>query len=205
MNEPERQNIAPKLSYAMPTIVRVPGVKYKVVGKYKTKTKNARGLVVHYTVSGRSAQAAKNVVAYMAKKGLGCMVMDENGIIYVPENFNLQTDVAYHAGKSLWNGLSGMSYYCMGMEICCWGKDSKVGPYRESKGSANIKKGKYQAYTAKQEAALINFVKWQLDVNPEFSIEYVVGHDEIAPLRKSDPGASLSITMPKFRELLKKG
>lgn len=195
MNEPERKSIAPTLKYEMPNIVRVPGVKYKIVGKYKTKTKQAKGLGVHYTVSGRTAQAAKNVVAYMAKKGLGCMVMDENGIIYVPENFNIQTDVAYHAGKSSWKGLSGMSYYLMGMEICCWGKGSKVGPLRN----------KFQAYTPKQEAALVNFIKWQLDVNPEFSIDFVAGHHEISPGRKSDPGDSLSMTMPKFRELLKKG
>ncbi len=91
------------------------------------------------------------------------------------------------------------------MEICSWGKDSKVGPFRESKGEANIKKGKYQAFTSKQEAALKNFIFWLKDVNPEFDVEWVVGHDEIAPTRKSDPGASLSMTMPKFRELLKKG
>lgn len=200
MREPERHSVAPVLKYTMPTIVRVPGVKYKVVGKYKTKTKQAKGLVVHYTVSGRTAQAAKNVVAYMARNGLGCMVMDENGIIYVPENFNLQTDVAYHAGKSSWRGLSGMSYYCMGMEICCWGKGAKVGPFRTvAKKTDNRQKGTYQTYTAAQEKSLENFILWQLDVNPEFDINFVAGHDEIAPLRKSDPGGSLSVGMPAFR------
>lgn len=200
MREPERASMAPMLDYTMPTIKRVIGVKYKTVGKYKTKTKNAKGLVVHYTVSGRSEKNARGVVAYLAKKGLGCMVMDEDGIIYVPENFNLQTDVAYHAGKSSWKGLSGMSFYCMGMEICCWGKGSKVGPFRKiAKKTDNRQAGTYQTMTAKQEEALTNFIKWQMDVNPEFSIDFLVGHDEIAPLRKSDPGGSLSVSMPSLR------
>lgn len=200
MREPERASVAPKLNYTMPTIVRVPGVKFKTHGKYRTKTGNAKGLVVHYTVSGRTAKNARGVLAYLAKNGLGCMVMDEDGIIYIPENFNLQTDVAYHAGKSSWKGLSGMSYYCMGMEMCCWGKGSKVGPFRViKKQTDNRKVGTYQAYTAAQEKSLENFVLWQLDVNPEFDINFVAGHDEIAPLRKSDPGGSLSVGMPAFR------
>lgn len=208
-NEPERPSpsIEEKetelLKYEMPTIVRVPGVKFKVRGQYKTKSKKAQGLVVHYTVSGRTEKSAKGVVNYLAKEGLGCMVMDENGIIYVPENFDIEREYAYHAGTSSWLGKSGISAYCMGMEICCWGRDSKVGPFRESKGEANIKKGKYQAYTEAQEKALINFIKWQMDVNPEFSVDWVVGHDEIAPTRKSDPGASLSMTMPEFRKQLR--
>lgn len=203
MIEPERQSIAPEINYEMPTIVRVPGIKFKTHGKFKTKTGKALGLLVHYAVSGNTAASAKGVLNYGAKKGLGFLTMDKDGIIYAPENFDFQTNVVYHAGKSSWKGKSGMSFYCIGMEVCCWGKDSKVGPFRKSKNNQNIKAGTYQAYTPRQEKALINFIKWQLDVNPEFSVDYVIGHDECAPTRKSDPGASLSMTMPAFRGLFK--
>jgi len=202
--EPERPSEAPVDSaYDIPAIVRVPGVKFATHGSYRTDSGRAKGLIVHYTVSGRTARSAKGVLNYLARKGLGCMVMDEDGIIYIPENFNLERDVAWHAGKSEWRGVTGLSRYAMGMEICCWGKDSKVGPFRDSTGEKNIKKGKYQAYTSAQELSLKNFCKWQLAVNPAFDVDWVAGHDEVAPNRKQDPGASLSMPMDEFRASLR--
>lgn len=190
-------------NYEIPEFKIVKGTRYQTHGHYKTSTGSAKGLVVHYTVSGRTEKNARGVVNYLARKGLGCMVMDENGIIHVPENFDFQRDVAWHAGKSSWKGISGLNRHLMGMEICCWGRGSKVGPFRESKGEANIEEGKYQTYTEAQEKALENFVLWQKDINPEFSVDWLVGHDEISPGRKFDPGACLSVTMPALRDLLK--
>ena len=190
-------------NYTIPKIEVVPGVRYKSPGKFRTKSGKNKGVVVHYTVSGRSPKNAQGVVGYLAKEGLGCMVMDENGTIHIPQGFDIDETVAYHAGKSEWKGSTSISMLCAGMEICGWGKDSKVGPYRSSESKANIKKGKYQTYTEAQEKALINYCLWQLDVNPEFSIDWIVGHDEIAPSRKSDPGASLSMTMPELRAKIK--
>ena len=194
--------------YSIPEIVTVKGVRYKKRGKYRTKTGTARGLVVHYTVSGKTARSAKGVVNYLAKKNLGCMVMDEDGIIYVPEDFNFASDVAYHAGDSHWRGVSGISRYCMGMEICSLGRltsknQHKAERVRTSPGNKNIVAGKYEAYTPEQEESLKNFILWRLDVDPEFSIDWVVGHDEIAPKRKFDPGASLSKTMPEYRDMIR--
>lgn len=198
-------------SFVNPHFEVVKGVKFKKWG-YKNEFFDV--LVTHYTVSGSSAKSAIGVLKSLAKRGLGCMVMDEDGIIYIPEGFNVLTDAAAHAGLSKWNGMTGLNSYAAGMEICNWGKlDSKTKKYakkiRTSKGEANIYKGEYEAYTPKQEAALINFCLWAKSVNPNFKFENVCGHDEARALAgqpggKSDPGASLSMTMPKFRELLKK-
>ncbi len=189
-----------------PVIQVVKGVRYKTHGRFKTKSGKARGLVVHYTVSGRTQASAKSVVSYLAKEGLGCPVMDENGIIYVPENFNFLTDVAYHAGASSWRGVSGLSAYCIGMEICNWGTAGKEKGAKDLRLQGtkhdNIKPGTYQMYTLAQERALINLCLWLKKQCPEFDFDWVVGHDEIAPTRKSDPGASLSMSMPEFRKLL---
>lgn len=206
--EPERPSDPPKeQGYVIPKIVTVKGVRYNTHGNYRTQTGNAKGLVVHYTVSGRKVSNARGVVSYLKSQGYGCMVMDEKGIIYVPEGFDLQKDVAWHAGTSSWKGVSGISRYCMGMEICNWGKlDSKTKPRagttRTSGAMANIKAGEYEAYTPEQEESLINFIRWQLDTNPEFDLDWVVGHDEVCVPkgRKSDPGGSLSMTMPEFRK-----
>lgn len=197
--------------FTQPKFVAVKGVKYKEWA-YKTPTKMFEGLVVHYTVSGSSASSAVSILKYLAKQGLGCMVMDEDGVIYHPESFDILRDAAAHAGLSKWNGRSGLNSYYAGMEICNWGKlDAKSRPkargVRSSSGEANIIKGDYEPYTEKQEAALINFCKWAKANNPAFKFENVVGHDEARakagqPGGKSDPGASLSMTMPQLRKLL---
>lgn len=205
LGEDNDTNTSIVITPSAPIFEKVKGVKFKEHGNYRTASGKAEGLVVHYTVSGRTRAAAIAVLKYLASQGLGCMVMDENGVIYVPEDFVIEKDVAYHAGASSWNGKTGMSTYLMGMEICCWGTDGKAKGMTDLRTSAkteNIKAGTYQKYTEKQEAALIQFCLWQLKVNPEFKIENIVGHDEIAPTRKSDPGASLSMSMPKFRKLI---
>jgi N-acetyl-anhydromuramyl-L-alanine amidase AmpD len=205
--EPERPNHSG--GYDKPDIVRVKGVRFKLQGKYKTPSGRARGLVVHYTVSGSSSSNAQGVLKYLASRGLGCMVMDRAGTIYIAENVELEESVAWHAGTSSWKGKTGLSRYCMGMEICSWGKLNSstkprvTGDIRESVEVDNIKAGEYEAYSDAQEKALRDFILWQLDVNDEFEIDYVVGHDEIAPGRKSDPGASLSMTMPAYRSYLR--
>lgn len=189
-----------------PEFVTVKGVKFDEF-RYKTPSGMFNGLIVHYTVSGRTASTARNVITYLASQGLGCMAMDEDGKIYIPENFDIFRDAAYHAGTSKWNGMTGVSQYFAGMEICCWGRGSKVGPLRTSQENENIIAGVYQEYTEAQEKSLINFILWARTKNPEFKIENIAGHDEVraeAGRRgdKQDPGASLSMTMPQFRKLI---
>ena len=190
-----------------PKFVVVPGVKFK---KWGYKLGAFIGLVVHYTVTLSDAKTAVGVLKGLAKRGLGCMVMDEDGVIYIPEGFNIFTDAAAHAGLSKWNGYTGLNSYFAGMEICNLGKldattKKKAKKIRVSKGEANIIKGEYEAYTEKQEAELANFILWAKSKNPKFQLANVCGHDEARaqagqPGGKSDPGASLSMTMPSFRK-----
>lgn len=193
-----------------PKFVVIKGVKFKDRGQYKTKSGMFSGLVVHYTVSGNSEKSAKGVVEWLAGQGYGCMVMDLNGVIYVPEGFGYMTDYGYHAGVSKWGDRSSVSDVFAGMEICCWGRNSKVGPFREvTTQQGYVVAGTYQQYTEAQEKSLINFCLWAKKHNPEFSLDNVVGHDEIRREAgklgdKQDPGGSLSMTMPQLRELLKK-
>lgn len=190
-----------------PKFVTVKGVRYADRGAYATPSGMFEGLVVHYTVSGRTAQSARNVVSYLASKGLGCMVMDEDGVIYIPEGFDVLRDWGQHAGVSRWGSRSSVSNRFAGMEICCWGKGSKVGPFRSTKGEANMIAGTYQTFTKAQEEELENFILWARTKNKEFKLENVAGHDELREQAgkkgdKQDPGASLSVTMPAFRKHL---
>lgn len=199
-------------AYDMPLIKSV-DVDIQTQGQYKTKSGKALGLVVHYT-AGRMEQGDANAIATlkdMAARGLGCLVMSSTGTIFKARNQDLD-EVGWHAGKSEWKKKTGVSQYCMGMEICCPGlTDSKGTAWFGGKYSdirTVTKKdygvdGTFVKYTPEQEKALIDFCMWQIDTNPEFNIDWVVGHHEIAPGRKSDPGGSLSLSMPAFRWMLK--
>lgn len=210
--EPEREDDKP--TYEVPVIQDIKaGVKTQ--GKYRTDSGLARGLVVHFTAGrfDKGIDSAISTLRYMGSRGLGCLVMDIHGRIYKDINQGLD-EVAWHAGSSSWKGVSGISRHCIGMEICnagmldnkhnSWfGQNIKSDQVRYSEGKDNVKPGFYHAFTSAQEDSLMNFIKWQMDTNPEFDPDWVVGHDEIAPGRKSDPGGSLSVTMPELRASLK--
>ncbi len=215
--EPERTIPTSKeINFIQPRIIEI-DAPVKTHGKYKTKSGMPRGLVVHFT-AGRSENGKSNGVNSLmglASNGLGCFTMDADGVIYKSKHQGWD-DTAYHAGKSEWKGKSSVSSYCMGMEICNAGKLDAEGKswfgvkYEDSvireitEAVDNQEKGKFHKYTEAQEKSLTEFIMWQLSTNPEFSIDWVVGHDECAvPLgRKPDPGGSFSFTMPKYREYL---
>jgi N-acetyl-anhydromuramyl-L-alanine amidase AmpD len=71
---------------------------------------------------------------------------------------------------------------------------------RFSKSEGNIQAGNYHKYSEAQELSLISLLLWLRHNNEDvFTFNNVLGHDEISPRRKQDPGGSLSSTMNNFR------
>jgi AmpD protein len=76
---------------------------------------------------------------------------------------------AWHAGVSVFNGIENCNDYSIGIEL---------------EGCDDI------AYTDEQYAALVKIIH-QLQVEyPAITPERIVGHCDIAPARKTDPGAA---------------
>jgi hypothetical protein len=227
--EPERPNVVPDvkipdnvnvdLTTMNNHIVFVKGVKWQSKGRFITPSGKPMGLVVHYTVSGRSPKSATGVVSYFANtpKTLGyqlaCPIMDEDGDLYMPEGWKMFEDRNNHAGPSKWGKITDISSKFMGVEICNWGLlDSKSRLMVEPMDvrtimvkKNNIVAGDYQKYTGMQERELINLCMKMKRECPDFSFDNVVGHDEICipSGRKMDPGGCLSMSMPEFRAMLK--
>lgn len=172
------------------------------------------GAVVHFT-AGRRKDGAP-AIAYGREQGHAYFVIDAEGEIFQAIPLNKW---GYHAGTSSWPKLgSSVSQFLVGIEIMAAGQVKKrpdgsfvtwfgqiipKSEVRYSKKRENIQEGFYQVYTAAQEASLEAMILWLKRNNPNvFDLNLVLGHDEVSPGRKNDPGAALSCTMPEFRKKL---
>lgn len=176
------------------------------------------GATVHYT--GGRRRGLEGGLASQVDRKYTYFLIDKDGNI--GQNFPLNR-WGSHSGESIYDGLSidpgmkGISNKLVGIEIQCAGRigstdrekknwktripeaDLRVVEHRDG----NRKPGSYQKYTPEQEKSLTLLLRWLKRNKPEtFSFDYVVGHDEISPDRKSDPGGSLSVTMPQLRKSL---
>jgi N-acetyl-anhydromuramyl-L-alanine amidase AmpD len=134
-------------------------------------------------------------------KGLSGSVSDELVGIEIQSDGKLQ---GYFQDSE-----NGTKYDCPEGKLAAWYTRTKSGDLlfdkvtesRYSENNANIQKGWYHIYTPEQEEALLELLIWMKRNNPDvFNLNYVLGHDEVAPTRKNDPGAALSMTMPEFRK-----
>lgn len=187
-------------------------------GEMKTRGEYAKGYplgaVVHHSAGRRNPLGTLRTGL---KSGYLFFVIGPNGTVY--QNFPLNR-WGYHAGRSFWSKLvDGVSDDLVGIEVCAAGKleKKKDGTFetwfgetldpsevRFSERRDNIEKGHYQKFTPEQESSLIELILWLKKNAPEiFSLDLVVGHDEVSPGRKNDPGASLSMTMAEFRKHLR--
>ena len=74
---------------------------------------------------------------------------------------------AWHAGVSSWRGRKSCNDFAIGIEL---------------EGADDC------PYTKAQYARLVTVLDWLLSRYPALSDDRIVGHSEIAPGRKSDPG-----------------
>lgn len=198
---------------------------YRMPSRGKYKNRYPVGAVVHFT-AGRSLKGdvhARSTVKEGAKNGYSFFVISRTGKVYQ------STPLSHwgsHAGKSYHPDLGKwVSSKLVGIEICNAGllKETSEGyePWWNKPGYStntyfteddvryvnkkdNITQaGFYHQYSPEQEQALQQLLGWLKQNNPNvFRYKYVLGHDEVAPKRKQDPGGSLSMTMPRFRKTL---
>lgn len=186
--------------------------KSKTRGKYPSG--GPEGAIIHWT-SGRETQTLEQALSFQANQGYTYFAIDSEG--KVGQNFRLD-QWGYHAGKSYYNGLgSYVSNRVVGIEVICPGQlDSRRTPWFdratqydkelcrvEERRNQNINPGVYYKYTQEQENSLTNLLLWLWANFDCFDFNYVLGHDEVSPGRKVDPGGSLSMPMYEFRKSLR--
>lgn len=167
-----------------------------------------QGVVIHYTASSD----LDATVDFFKKNAVDIhFLIGKDGSIVQMVPCNKQAD---HAGESEWKNLKWLNKYFLGIEVVCLGPVKRVASGKFNDGYDRPYKGKprdklmlqnrfWDPFTIEQEKALKELVDWML-ATYKFPVDNIVGHHEVAPGRKIDPGGCLSLSMEEFRGLFKK-
>ncbi len=166
-------------------------------GKFKSGYLDT--VIVHYTAGpfGASLRTLKNPRA----RASAHVIVDRDGTITQLVPFDT---IAWHAGRSSYKGRSGFNKYSIGIEIVNSGPLTKSGNvYRSWFGSAynpsdviearhrnQTRKKYWHTYTEEQIQAVTELIQELIE---EYGIKYILGHEEIAPKRKIDPGPAFPL------------
>lgn len=137
--------------------------------KFKTKIRSNKGIkiiVIHYTGMQSEVDALNRLTDFKSKVSCHYLINEKGKIIsIVPDNYT-----AWHAGKSRWGKLSSLNKSSIGIELVNPGHNFG-----------------YKKFGKKQISALIQLIK-KLIKKYNINKKNIVGHSDIAPLRKKDPG-----------------
>ncbi len=161
-------------------------------------------IVIHYT-AGPSVSAAVATLTNPSAKVSSHLVIGRDGSITQLVPFD---KIAWHAGASAWDGRVGLNKYSFGFELDNNGRLTRKGTQwasifghvipNDQVLEAYHKNGKgpygWQTYT---EAQILASLEASQALFQAYQLLDVVGHDDIAPLRKIDPGPAFP--MESFR------
>ncbi len=161
-------------------------------------------LIMHYT-AGSSAEGAIAWLRNPQAQASAHVVIGRDGAITQLVPFNR---IAWHAGKSQWDGRSGLNGFSIGIELDNAGKLEQVGSRWISSATkraypsddvlvANHKHDRpgtpssgWQEYTEPQIAAALEVGQLLMQ---RYKLKDVLGHEDIAPGRKTDPGPAFAM------------
>ena len=152
-------------------------------------------IIIHYT-AGSSGKSSIRTLCDPNSKASAHVVVDKDGTITQLVPFNT---IAWHAGRSSYNGRTGFNKYSIGIEIDNAGPLTKTGTgytswfgrrYPESDVIEAVhrngtKPGFWHRYEEEQISAVQTLCEALVDT---YQITSILGHEEIAPARKQDPG-----------------
>lgn len=142
----------------------------KINSQIKSKNYNDRPaplidtIVIHYTGMKTLETAIKRLCDEEAKVSCHYLIDRQGNVFYmVDEKYR-----AWHAGVSKWDGRENVNDFSIGIEL-------------ENKGH----EFGYEPFTEPQMLSLIDLCK---SIKTRHNIKHIVGHSDIAPDRKQDPG-----------------
>ena len=132
----------------------------------KRKYRKIKYLIIHYTGMLSSAESLKRLQSKKAKVSSHYFINEYGKIIQLVKDH----DIAWHAGISFWGSDKNLNSKSIGIEIQNKGQEFGYHKFNKSQVDAIIE--------------LILYLKNKYQINDAF----ILGHSDIAPLRKLDPG-----------------
>ena len=164
-------------------------------------------LIMHYT-AGVDADSSVQHFCTPSANASAHVVIGRDGRVCQVVPFNRR---AWHAGESAWAGRDGLNGFSIGIELDNAGKLVKVGDqyqawFGRSYPEAVVVQARHKneqdmaywhAFTEPQISAALDVAKLLVQ---QYRLKDVLGHDDIAPGRKVDPGPAF--LMRSFRSSL---
>lgn len=164
-------------------------------------------LVIHFT-GGSSAESSARHLCKPSSRASAHAVIGRDGLIYQLAPFNT---ITWHAGRSTWKDRSGLNHYAIGIELDNAGQlepngngqysawfgrkftqeDVFFGVHRNQSAPTA-----WHAYSETQIQRVLDLCALLIEY---YGIRDILGHEEIAPLRKVDPGPAFPLDRLRAR------
>ena len=132
----------------------------------KRELAKIRFIVFHYTGMKKESEAISRLTNIQSKVSCHYLIKKNGEIIrMVPESY-----IAWHAGKSSWKNYRSLNKNSIGIEITNPGHEFK-----------------YKKFTTKQISSLLKLSRLLIK-KYKINLKNILGHSDIAPKRKKDPG-----------------
>ena len=130
----------------------------------KRKFKQIKFIIFHYTGMKNEKDAIQRLTNIKSKVSSHYFIKNNGEVItLVPELY-----VSWHAGISSWQNYKSINKHSIGIEISNPGHDNN-----------------YKKFSKKQIHSILKLSKYLIK---KYKIKFVLGHSDIAPYRKKDPG-----------------
>jgi len=132
----------------------------------KRNFKQIRFIILHYTGMEKESEAISRLTNIQSEVSCHYLIKKNGKIItIVPESY-----IAWHAGKSSWGNYKSLNKNSIGIEITNPGHEFE-----------------YKKFTKNQISTLLKLSKYLIK---KYNINFknILGHSDIAPERKKDPG-----------------
>lgn len=166
----------------------MPGIIDSASPNYDERSLPISILVLHYTGMLDAASAFRRLTDPEAKVSSHYLIAEDGQVVRLVD----EDKRAWHAGQSYWRGITDINSASIGIEL--------VNPGHEHG---------YRPYPDEQMAALVTLM---MQIVPRYGITRgnIVGHSDIAPARKEDPGelfdwerlAKLRLALPRPHKFL---
>ncbi|MDP8912656.1 MAG: N-acetylmuramoyl-L-alanine amidase [Pseudomonadota bacterium] len=164
--------------------------------------------VMHFTYGGTARSSAEWFRTKRANGSSAHIVIERDGSIIQCVPFDR---VAWHAGRSRWKNLVGLNNHSIGIELANWGylqragdgwacytgtriNEPVVATHKNGNPDGSTRPIGWEAYPEVQIAAAAGVVAALVE---SYSVNEILGHDDISPTRKWDPGPAFD--MATFR------